>query len=310
MRRRGRGDCKASHPHDGVGEDWRETPLSGTVTFQATVVLMLWCVVPALTADASAAPLERAEFESASQRRMGALVPGDRLQGDLARPDGAGPYPAVVGLHGCAGMHEATKQRLADELVARGYVLLLVDSYATRGIDHACTDAYVTFLKRRPDPYGALAFLARQTFVDPQRVAMVGFSAGARVTLAAAEPNSFEHFAPPGLRFRAAAAFYPPCNAAMRRPEIPTLIFIGALDDWTPAAECRNKVARWGSDGPPVELVVYPGAYHGFYYEYLQPGRTMFDHWLEYNGAAADDATHRLHQFLDRHLKADSGNRN
>jgi hypothetical protein len=29
----------------------------------------------------------------------------------------------------------------------------------------------------------------------------------------------------------------------------------------------------------------------------------MFGHWLEYNGEAADNATHRLHQFLDRHLK-------
>jgi hypothetical protein len=36
----------------------------------------------------------------------------------------------------------------------------------------------------------------------------------------------------------------------------------------------------------------------------------MFDHWLEYNGAAAENADRRLHQFLDRHLKADSGNGN
>jgi len=160
----------------------------------------------------------------------------------------------------------------------------------------------MTFLKRRPDAYGALVFLAGQTFVDPRRVAMVGFSAGARLTLSAAEPNAFEHFVPADLRFRAAAAFYPPCSAAAARPGIPTLIFIGALDDWTPAAACTDKVARWGNAGPPVELVVYPGAYHGFYYEYLQPGRTMFDHWLEYNGGAADNATQRLHQFLDRHL--------
>ena len=285
--------------------------MPGTVTFQAAVVLMLWCVVPALMADAWATPLERAEFESASQRRMGTLIPGDRIQGDLARPDGAGPFPAVIVLHGCAGMHDTTKQKLVDELVAWGYVILLVDSYATRRIDHACeAGALATFFRRRPDAYGALVFLAGQTFVDPHRVAVVGFSAGARVTLSVVEPNSFEHFAPPGLRFRAAAAFYPPCMQAVERPEIPTLVFIGALDDWTPAADCSNKIASWGNDGPPIELVVYPGTHHGFYYPHLQPGTTLFGHWVEYNGEAADNADRRLHQFLDRHLKADSGNGN
>jgi len=256
--------------------------------------------------DACATPLQPVEFESASQRLLsGTPILGERIQGYLAKPNGAGPFPAVVGLHGCGGMHDATKQRLADELVAWGYVLLLVDSYATRGIVHACTStAFATFMKRRPDPYGALVFLARQGFVDPQRVAVVGFSAGGRVTLDAAEPNTFEQFVPEGnLRFRAAAAFYPPCMQAVARPGIPTLIFIGALDDWTPAADCSKRIAGWGNDGPPIELVVYPGAYHGFYYPHLQPGTRMFDHWLEYNGEAAGDATRRLHQFLDRHLK-------
>jgi dienelactone hydrolase len=193
---------------------------------------------------------------------------------------------------------------LVDELVARGYAILLVDSYATRGIDHACTSrAFATFLRRSPDAYGALLFLARQTFIDSQRVAAVGFSAGAWVTLSVAETNSFELFVPPSnLRFRAAVASYPPCKEAAARPETPTLIFIGALDDWTPAADCSNRVASWGNVGPPVELVVYPGAYHGFFHPHFQPGRTLLGHWLEYNGEAADDATHRLHQFLDRHL--------
>src|SRR5258707_8115069 len=154
------------------GEDPRETPLPRTVAFQAAVVLMLWCVVRALMADAWATPLERVEFEGASQRLIsGGLIRGDRIQGDLAKPDGAGPFPAVIGLHGCAGMHDTTKQRLADELVAWGYVVLLVDSYATRGIDQACTSGGpANFFGRRPDAYGALVFLARQTFVDPHRV--------------------------------------------------------------------------------------------------------------------------------------------
>jgi dienelactone hydrolase len=270
-------------------------------------VLVLWCVVGALMADARAQSLQRVEFDSASQRLLsGTFIEGDPIEGDLAKPDGAGPFPAVVGLHGCAGMHDTTKRKLADQLVAWGYVVLLVDSYATRRIGiNACTSAAGTaFLKRRQDAYGALLFLVRQAFVDPQRVAVVGFSAGARVTLSVAETRSFELFEPPSsLRFRAAAAFYPPCKAAWAPPEMPTLIFIGALDDWTPASDCTEKVASWSKDGPPIDLVVYPGVHHGFYYAHLQPGITMFDHWLEYNGEAADNATRRLHQFLDRHLK-------
>jgi dienelactone hydrolase len=277
----------------------------GLGAFQAAVVLMLW-VVPALTADAWASPLQPVAFDSASQRFISREpIPGDRIQGYLAKPDGAGPFPAVIGLHGCAEMHDTSKQRLVDQLVGWGYVVLLVDSYATRGIDHACTsNAFATFVKRRPDAYGAIVFLARQTYVDPQRIAAVGFSAGAWVTLFAAETNSFELFVPASnLRLRAAVAFNPPCQAAGARPGIPTLILVGALDDWTPAADCSSKIASWGNDGPPVELVVYPGAYHGFYYSYLQPGRTLFGHWLEFNGEAADNADQRLHQFLDRHLK-------
>src|SRR4051812_7602884 len=186
-------------------------------------MLVIWCVVRALMADAWAAPLERVEFDSATQRLVsGGLIRGDRIQGYLARPDGAGPFPAVVVLHGCAGMHDTTKQKLADDLVAWGYVVLLVDSYATRRIDHACTSsALAMFFRRKPDAYGALVFLAGQNFVDPRRVAAVGFSAGAWVSLFVAETNAFELFDPPSnLRFRAAAAFYPPCREAAARPGI------------------------------------------------------------------------------------------
>ena len=183
---------------------------------------MLWC------ADAYAQALQRVEFDSASQRRISGVFPGDRIQGDLAKPDGADPFPVAVVLHGCAGMHDVTKQKLADELVGWGYVVLFVDSYATRGIQHACTwTAAATFVNRRPDSYGALDFLGTQSYVDPRRVAVIGFSAGAWVALAVAEPHSLELWGTPGskLRFRAAAAFYPPCEAASERPAIPTIIF-------------------------------------------------------------------------------------
>jgi dienelactone hydrolase len=281
-----------------------ETPLPATVTSQGAVVLMLWCVVRALTADAWATPLERVEFEGAAQRFISrAPIAGERIQGYLARPDGAGSFPAVVGLHGCAGMHDTTRQRLVGDLVAAGYVTLLVDSFATRGIEQACIDSPGIVWKRMSDAYGALAFLARQSFVDIRRVAAVGFSQGAWVTLLLAEKRSFESFVVPAeLRFRAAVAFYPLCRAVPFRPGIPTLILIGADDDWTLSEDCSLKVAGWGAEGPPIELVVYPGAHHGFYYPHLQPGRKLFGHRVEYNGDAADNARARMRQFLDRHL--------
>ena len=183
-----------------------------TVTFLVAIVLMLWGVVHALMVDvALAGPLERVEFEGASQPLLrGTVMRGDRIQGQLAKPEGTGPFPAVIALHGCGGMPDKTKQKLVDELVGWGYVVLLVDSFATRGIVHACGGVLDIAGKRRSDAYGALAFLAGRTFVDPRRVAVVGFSQGGWVSLLAAEANSIEVFVRPGnLKFRAVVAFYP-----------------------------------------------------------------------------------------------------
>ena len=133
-------------------------------------------------ADAWTTPLERVEFESASQRLNSIeVIPRDRIQGYLANPEGAGLFPAVIGLHGCAGMHDTTKQRLTDDLVAWGYDILLVDSYATRGIEHACTSsgpkdladmvvaastAFATVIRRTRDATGLLySWLAKPSSI-------------------------------------------------------------------------------------------------------------------------------------------------
>ena len=272
-----------------------------TVTFPTAIVLTLWCAARTLVVEALAGPLERVEFEGASQRLIsGGLIQGDRIQGYLAKPEGAGPFPAVIGLHGCAGMPDATKQKLVDELVAWGYVVLLVDSFGTRRVDHDCFKGFLA-IARISDAYGALAFLVGQTFVDPQRVAAVGFSKGGWVALSVSESN-YSFKMPSNSRFRAAVAFNPPCRDAGARPLIPTLILIGTLDEWTPAAGCSEKIDAWGTEGVPINLVVYPSVHHGFYYQELQPGRAMFGRWLEYNEEAAADATRRMQEFLKRHL--------
>jgi len=57
-----------------------------------------------------------------------------------------------------------------------------------------------------------------------------------------------------------------------------------------------------------VELVVYPGAHHGFDIADLRftAGAQNKGHRLEYNDAATRDSIERVRAFLERALKAGS----
>ena len=59
---------------------------------------------------------------------------GTPIEGYPTKPEGSGPFPAVVLLHGCGGWTEAVRQERAAWFTNLGYVALAVDSFATRGI--------------------------------------------------------------------------------------------------------------------------------------------------------------------------------
>jgi dienelactone hydrolase len=256
---------------------------------------------------------ERVQFESARyqvgplQRRLALerrqpIIPTapSIINGFLTRPDGPGPFPAIVHLHGCSGLPDDVKRGAnhfwSERFASWGYAVLVVDSFTTRGIDNTCLGALAT---RAADAYGALAYLARRPFVDANRIAVIGFSAGGSATLSIAELRDFELFENEGERgFKAAVAFYPNCGSD-NALKIPTLILTGELDDWTPAAACRATAAR-RTGGSPVKLIVYPGAHHSF--DTPRPGRRYFGHWLEYNAAAAEQATEAVKRFLVEQL--------
>ena len=86
----------------------------------------------------------------------------------LFKPDGQGPFSAVVIMHDCSGLgprSSGAPERWARELMARRYVVLILDSFTTRG--HAggvCTNpapsrAEVSPSRRVGDAYAALAHL-------------------------------------------------------------------------------------------------------------------------------------------------------
>ena len=172
-----------------------------------------------------------------------------------------------------------------------------VDSLAPRGFTNHCGSF---FLDQAFDAYAALRYLAGLEIVDPARVAVLGQSMGGASALSAIDRDmAAQYFTE---RFRAAIAYYPGCDLAAARLTAPTLILIGEADDWTPAERCRAMVAHARSDGVPIVLTVYPGAYHGFDVTRLQPGRRYRDHWIEYNEPAAKDAEEKTRAFLATNL--------
>ena len=225
------------------------------------------------------------------------------LQGYLRQASSPGPSPAVVLLHSCNGNWRRLDERWGKRVASWGYVTLTVDSFGPRGLKNTCGGGAPVDLAF--DAYRALNFLVQQPFVDPSRVAALGFSQGGWLALTSVERGVVERTSQ--SKFRAAIAFYPPCLGFKDNMTVPTLILIGELDDWTLAEECRNMVAGrddWGisrhkGEGVPVRLVVYPNAYHAFDASSLQTPVQFIGHHLEFNQSATEQSIGAVRQFLD-----------
>jgi len=217
--------------------------------------------------------------------------PGFELTGELYRPAGVGPFPAVIWMYGCLGRTFREREKaLGDHYASLGYVLLLVDSFGPRGITDRCDQSLGAPVDRVMDAYGALLYLAGLPFVDPERVAIVGRSQGGEAALSAITLGGVETLFE--RRFRAAIIYYARCDVSMGAASAPTVILIGELDTNTPASACQEMMRRRSGDGAPIRLVVYPDAYHSFDSFRLRGRSEMaFGHRNEYNEAAANAAS-------------------
>jgi dienelactone hydrolase len=202
-----------------------------------------------------------------------------QLDGYLYLPSTpADKAPAIVLAHGCGGMldskgriREGTKH-WAARFAQQGFVVLAVDSFNPRGHKEVCTQSNRPILESRERPrdaYGALKYLSARADVAKDRIFLMGFSNGATGALYAVEKGGAPLIlaTEAGVSFRAAMAFYPGCTQTNKRnitPAMPLAIFMGAEDDWTPAAPCRDWLKREKAEGREVAYFEYPGAYHGF----------------------------------------------
>jgi dienelactone hydrolase len=196
------------------------------------------------------------------------------LKAVLIKPKGDGPFPAVVGLHGCAGLVNRSGQLGAryrdwgERLTAAGFVVLYPDSFRSRGIGSQCTvreRRARSSRERVADANAARRWLQSQDWVKADRVALLGWSSGATSTLWTVRPRAAIHDGTPD--FRSAVALYPGCRRLTDlawSARVPTLILIGGADDWTPPAACQQMVKEARGRSAYAEIVTYPGAHHEF----------------------------------------------
>ncbi len=238
-------------------------------------------------------------------------------------PQGAGPHPAVVMLHGCGGAYgkdgqlNARHQMWGEYLAAQGYVALMLDSFNARGLRQICTTKFSERLLKEADrvgdAYAALAYLRQLPQVDPARIALLGWSHGGGVTLHAISQAP----AAGQAGFSAAVSFYPGCTSRNQKadsfhPYAPLLLLIGEADDWTPAAPCKALAASVSARGEPMQIVTYPDTYHDFDSPALTAQRLRTDVpncarpgagvTTAPNPAAREDAKLRVKAFLAEHL--------
>jgi dienelactone hydrolase len=226
------------------------------------------------------------------------------IGGELSFPKGSGPFPVVILLHACGGLHPLEVAQLsahARSLAMVGFATYVLDSFSARGLNHGevCKSGGEASEFRLDDLYNAREALQKHPRVDKHKFFVAGFSHGASVALWAAVNVANRE------RFRAVAAFYPDCRALLHSLKLksPVIVFAGGKDDWTPAPVCEEAKARERTPGEELELIMYPNAYHAF----DQKRHDKFlGHVMIHDEQATADSQKKMEEFFLRYLPDDS----
>ncbi len=239
---------------------------------------------------------------------------GGAFSAYLASPasaSGAG----VVALQEIFGVNEVMRN-LADGLAGQGCFAIVPDLFWRQEPNIQITDKTDAEWTRAFDLYqgfdealgiddaiGALEYLRGLPYVDPDQIAIIGWSHGGSSTLASVDRSRVRTLGLGDSQFRAAIAFYPGCDWHGFAGDFyaPVLVLIGEKDDWASAEACAAIKAQSPFGAEPIELKIYPGAYHGF--DGSNPGSSYLGHWLQGDAKAARDARERVQAFLAKYLQ-------
>lgn len=272
-----------------------------------SLLLVVACVLAAQSLSSQTHSAEVVHFDSeAAQTNAASGETASRLSiwGHLSVPEGDGPFPAILLMHGCVGV-QPNHFRWAKILNDEGYVTLIADSYNPRSVINRCTmDAGPEqHIDRSLDAMGALTYLRNRDDVDADRIGIIGWSHGATMTLETVSRRGLAHGRDP--TFSIAMTFFPFCMPD-RRFDLPVLILIGEADDWSPASRCRDLAGQNEASGM-ITLVTYPRVFHAFDLMevaegFAAQGPNQMQYWVKYDPQAHQDAILRVRAFLTEHM--------
>tara|TARA_Y100001934_G_scaffold85749_1_gene106504 strand:+ start:169 stop:1071 length:903 start_codon:yes stop_codon:yes gene_type:complete len=248
---------------------------------------------------------------------------GKELDAYLYKPKGDGPYPAVIALHGAGGIFPY-QLWWAKEISKKGYTVLFIDHYCTRGLlcevesgddDQARGQImrnwqYVSPRQRVMDAVAAYRWLSRKTYVQNDKIGLIGWSWGASSALFALK--TARRTSLPNGGFKATIAFYPNLKYVLDKPawgrsgpiEQPTLILYGKKDTLE-SEEAYETLLSEGHSGD-IRVVGFEGAYRKFdelggYREKYHPAVGNFP--KAFQQKAFDLSVQEIGKFLSKNLR-------
>ena len=184
---------------------------------------------------------------------------GKSIRLDAFLPDSANaPLPAVIALYG-AGGNVSGMERYAGVLAAQGFAVYLLHYFDRTGTQYA--DKQIIF---RNFPlwmktlWDAISFVEKQPQVDVGRIALLGFSLGAYLSLSTSAIDP---------RVKIVVEFFGGMPKEMKlfmRRLCPVLILHGEDDPTVPVEEAYSLQKLLEKKEIPYEIKIYPGVGHGF----------------------------------------------
>ncbi len=188
---------------------------------------------------------------------------GKQIRLELHEPQTSGPHPAILILHGSGGNSGYWLDRIAPAVTGLGMAVYAAHYFDSTNTGRA-TPAHLTDNLHVPTWLRAirhtLAHIATRPAVDPQRIALVGVSLGAflSLALAATEPQTIRAVV------EISGGLVPPYEAQATSAFPPTLILHGAADTTVPATFAHTLDATLTRLGTPHQLEILPGEGHFF----------------------------------------------